>query len=407
MSGKRQNDVVDIEALRARARDALAPVEPAGPPQSSEEARTLMLSSRTDGGRQVPSYYLLYFLLVDLLGFPKTGQWEKVAWTVPIRYQGRLYAVEHRKLGVGIFAPNLDSSASMSGRPTAAQEEDAREIARCLRSAVEVAEPYFEWRAQQAVKGTQLNVVNRNKWLFERYEYFRGRYSELRGEAKAKGDTKRVTKEDLDDGTHLTSVQFPFWGLYQDAEWTAQAAIEAFFSWTEHAFIHLALLQGRLQTGEDVARLANSNWKEKVKAALDLQNEVTKSYYDTLLELRYQVRNFMAHGAFGKSGEAFSFHSGAGAVPVLLTGARHDRYSFTGKAAFDEDAALETIEGFLEHLWSGNTRPARQYLFSDLPIILTYVENGKYSRAMRSEGEMATLVEWLTQKFDDAENMDW
>src|SRR6185295_6297860 len=98
------------------------------------------------------------------------------------------------------------------------------------------------------------------------------------------------------------------------------AAIEAFFSWTEHVLILIAILQGRLKTGMDVARVAQGDWSEKIKAAVDLSgNAKMKALYEELLEIRRQVRNFMAHGAFGKHGEAFRFHSGAGAVPVNLT----------------------------------------------------------------------------------------
>ena len=87
--------------------------------------------------------------------------------------------------------------------------------------------------------------------------------------------------------------------------WYALAAIEAFFSWTEHAFIHLAILQGKLTVGTQVAELAEDNWNAKFKAALDISDKETKEHYDKLLDLRAQVRNFVAHGAFGKEGKHF------------------------------------------------------------------------------------------------------
>ena len=66
---------------------------------------------------------------------------------------------------------------------------------------------------------------------------------------------------------------------------------------------------------------------------------------------------------FGKRGEAFHFHSGAGAVPVLLT-ERHGVYgaAIEGEVAFDEPSAIETIEEFIAHLWSGTREPARIYI---------------------------------------------
>jgi hypothetical protein len=64
--------------------------------------------------------------------------------------------------------------------------------------------------------------------------------------------------------------------------------------------------------------LAIGDWKDKFKAAIDLRDQTAKGHYDTLLEIRRQIRNFVAHGAFGKDGQAFDFHSSAGAVPVRL-----------------------------------------------------------------------------------------
>lgn len=195
--------------------------------------------------------------------------------------------------------------------------------------------------------------------------------------------------------------------MLREAKWNAQAAIEAFFSWTEHAFIHLAILQGRLHTGKDVAQLAESDWKAKFKAALDLNDVSTKEHYDALLDLRAQIRNFLAHGAFGKRGEAFRFHSGAGAVPVLLTDDQRHRYSLTGKPAFDEKWAIDEIEAFIEHLWSASRAPAKHHISSDLPAILTFVEDGTYAHAMSSEESMMDFVEHLTGEIDRAANMDW
>lgn len=366
-----------------------------------------MLSSRTNGGRDLPPYYLVYFLLVDLLGFPNLGKWEKTAWTVPIRFQGRLYGIEHRKMGLGIFAPTLDANARMSARPTEAAEADARQIAALIRKAVGVAEPYFEWCAEQAAVGSNLNVLNNSDWLFDRYIFFRDRFHALSAEAERRKDERIVKKETLKDGTVVTSGSIPSYNLYKESKWNAQAAIDAFFSWTEHAFIHLSILQGRLRTGEEVARLAEADWKTKFKAALDLNDAVTKEHYESLLDLRAQIRNFMAHGAFGKRGEAFRFHSDAGAVPVLLTHRQRQRYALTGQPAFDEAGAITQIEDFVTYLWSGPRATMKHHIFSDLPSILTFVADGTYARALRSEEDMKSFVEDLTRQFDRAADMDW
>ena len=127
----------------------------------------------------------------------------------------------------------------------------------------------------------------------------------------------------------------------------------------------------------------------------------------TLLDLRAQVRNFMAHGAFGKRGEAFHFHSGAGAAPVLLTSEQRHKFSVSGRPPFDERIAIDEIELFLQFLWSGPCSPARCYLSSGLPSILTYAADGTYAQAMQSDAEMEAFVHHLTYQAERAANMDW
>ncbi|ARV18554.1 hypothetical protein AEP_01610 [Curvibacter sp. AEP1-3] len=386
---------------------ALVDLEPAGPPRADAEGRGLFLSARTNGGRSLPAYYLVYFLLIDFLKFPSLGQWEKSAWAVPVRFRDRLYVIEHRKMGLGVFAPNLDPAARMSGTPSEQAEEDARAITALITKAVSIAEPYFQWRAEQAVSTPGLNVVNKTYELFSRYVYFRDRFHALSEQTETRRRERNVEKRTLSNGAVITSGSSPSIQLRREAIWNAQAAIEAFFSWTEHVFIHLAILQGKLKSGDEVARLAESDWKAKFKEALSVAEPQTKLHYDKLLDLRAQVRNFVAHGAFGKQGEAFRFHSGAGAAPVLLTNSQKHKYSLTGSKAFDERLAIADIESFLLHLWSESRAPARSYVFSSLPSILTYAVDGTYARAMLSDEEMKLFVEHLTGQFDRAADMDW
>jgi hypothetical protein len=197
--------------------------------------------------------------------------------------------------------------------------------------------------------------------------------------------------------------------LQQEANWLALAAIDSFFSWTEHVLIHLAILQGKCTTGDDIAGLAAAKWDAKFKAALDINEPDTKHYYDELTVIRRQLRNFVAHGSFGNLGEAFSFHSGTGAVPVTLPH-REDGTSFrlgVGIEFVDHDA-ITLIHDFIGHLWSGPRRPARIYLQHEaLPLILTMAQSGEYARAMASDEKMTELVYHLRRESDRHAKMDF
>jgi hypothetical protein len=352
----------------------------------------LFLGSRTNGGRALPDYFLVYFLLVDLLEFPNFGQDEKVAWSVPVQYEGRLYVVEHRKMGLGIFEPQLDPTKRMSGPVTEQGERDSVEICKLIQKACDLAEPYFEWRAQLQAKGSELNVVNHSRWLFERYEFFRSEAYRAASESEARREQKDYTGA---------------WHASKQADWFAQSAIEAFFSWTEHAFIHLAILQGKLTTGEEVRVVAAADWRAKFKAAIDVSESAAKAHYDRLLDLRTQIRNFLAHGSFGKRGEAFSFHSGAGAVPLLISEGANHPFHIAGRPATQDFLALSQIQEFIDWLWATHLATAKLHLDSSLPSILTYAVNGTYASAMQDEDSMREFVEHLERKWDDAANMDW
>jgi len=401
------NPAAEFDDLKRKVVRALGEVKPAGSPHSEDEPKSLLLSSRTQGSKLLPSYYLVYFLLVDFLQYPRMGQSEKSAWTVPIRYGGRLYAIEHQKMGLRICAPNSDPNARMSGRPNEQQEMDSELIAKRIQKAVSCAAPYFSWLAEKEAEGNRLNVLNHCRWLFERFQFFRTKFFDQKDEIERRNDSLRQNKDRNDIQSILGCLDSGLLKSSTEADWIAQAAVDAFFSWSEHAFIHLAILRGRVKNGTQVADLAATNWKEKFRAALDLDNRVFKMHYDTLLVIRVQMRNFMAHGAFGKRGEAFLFHSGAGAVPILLTEDATNSYSFSGDPDFDEVEAIKSIDSFLSDLWSSEISAAEPHLFSKLPSILTFASDGSYSKAMKSKEAMSQLVEYLENQMDAAANMDW
>lgn len=382
----------DIELLKAKLLEAINPICSAVGSTKAEKD-FLFTAQRTDAGRKLPPYYLCYFLFVDLLGFKNLGQFEKISWSVPLDYKGTAYLLEHRKFGLGLFAADKDK-----------QENEAKEIVKLIHKAVRQARPYFEWRALEASKNSELNVLNHSRRLFSRFEYFLNEYHNKAEEAKLRKDERIVT--DLGNGAQTISM--PGYELKRNSEWLAISAIDSFFSWTEHIFIHAAALKGNISTGEDVANLADEEWANKFKAALDIKDQHIKPYYDQLVELKRQIRNYIAHGAFGKRGEAFQVHSGAGAIPLLLPHQKGNaRFSFQGDLGFDEGAAIKLLKDFLSIYWESKTYPEVIYIKSDLPTILTYVDNGTYKSAMVSVNEMENYVDHLSGEFDRAANMDW
>ena len=402
----------ELEHVRDAAKRAVAPIQPAN--QASRAAPNLLLTARdTEASRDLPRYYLVYFLLVDLLGFQNLGRFEKLDWSIPIDFEGVAYLIEYRKFGVGIFAGD--------GKD---REEQAKRIAFLIKKGVKAATPYFKWMAERAIKDSKVNVRNVARELFERYTYFRDLHTETSAEAETSKRLYDANRYQWELPIHSYSVResptaspseliamftLPWARVSQNSRWLALATIDAFFSWTEHIFIHLAILQGRVVTAEEVARLAVAEWNVKFKRALGIQDAVFRKYLDELLNMKRQLRNFVAHGAFGKEGEAFNFHSDAGAVPVALDdGPNKTGFSLSSGLAFNDHHALLIIDEFIAHLWSGKLEPAKFYIQeSNLPLFLPMASDGRYSAAMASIESMKQLVDRLLRQSDAAANMDW
>lgn len=385
-----------FELIREMAWRALGAIRPVNS-NTKADKHFLFNSKQTDAGRQLPPYYLVYFLLVDLLGFKNLGRFEKVDWSVPIDFNGQAYLIEHRKFGLCLLAhdPYIEQVA-------------AEEIVIRIKKAVKVAVPYFDWLASQAIERSEVNVVNNSIYLHGRYEFLRALYSSKLNHIARRN--KKVTKNNDDMDFHSwISLASCTHGLQQEANWIAISVIEAFFSWTEHVLIHIAILIGNVTSAKSVADLAIADWAKKFQSVFKLGDKSEKALFDRILSLRQELRNFIAHGAFGKQGEAFSFHSTAGAVPVLLPHKRRSKkFIFGDYLQFDAEAALKTIDEFTCILWAGEREPARVYVHeSGLPTILTFAADGTYISAMTSVDSMENLVEYLSNLSDQASNMDW
>lgn len=127
------------------------------------------------------------------------------------------------------------------------------------------------------------------------------------------------------------------------------------------------------------------------------------------MSVRKELRNYVTHGAFGKQGQAFEFHSGAGAVPVLLPHRRgSNKFSLGEGLKFNLDSALRVIEDLSSYIWMGVRMPAKIYIQqSGLPAILTMAGNNTYLAAMQSVESMNEFVEDLSNRFCRARSMDW
>jgi len=387
----------NIELIRQSAQRALGVIK-AADGNTTADKHFLFNRKQVITKRKLPPYYLVYFLLADLLGFKNLGRFEKIDWSIPIDFNGKAFLLEHGKFGLCLYAHDPESEGAA-----------AEEIATRIQKAVKAATPFFDHLASQAIALSEVNVINNSIPLFCRFEFMRDTYKSKYAESVAESELHALKVKQKNLPLGIWTFGGAYSNLKQEANWLAISAIESFFSWTEHVLIHIAIFTGGVTTAREVADLAAADWSRKFRAVFDITGIEEKSLFDSALSLRQELRNHIAHGAFGKGGEAFSFHSSAGAVPVLLpekTGSK--KFSLGNNLDFDYDLAFGVVDTFIMLLWSGKRAPAQVYIQgSSLPAILTFCADGTYSRAMTSLEEMENLVEYLSNMADQAANMDW
>ncbi len=399
----------ELEKVREYARRAIGPIKPADDDTEAEED-FLFTATQTDAGNKLPPYHLVFFLLIDLLNFENLGRFDKIAWSVPIDFEGRAYLIEHRKFGLGIFARK-------------GEEETAARIVRLIKKGVKAAQPFFKWMAEEAIRASKFNIVNNGPNLFGRYEYMKELYiSSIETQAAVKAEFEEEQKQyrlrlwrrsrtgNSMVGESISILPHDWNELSRHVNWLALGIIDAFFSWTEHIFIHLAVLLGKVTTGEEVALLIGAEWNVKFKKVFDINNKHDKLYLDSMIAIRQQLRNFVAHGAFGKEGQAFHFHSRAGAVPVIFDSTQSkNKFSLTETLGFDNAEALTSIETFIDYMWSGQREPAHIHIQESggLTTVISMASDGKYAFAMQSVNNMREFVNHMIEGNDAHSNMDW
>lgn len=347
---------------------------------------------RTPYEKELKPYYLIFLLFVSFLGYGYSGKEEKVSFTIPIKYKGNVFLLQHRKLGMALL--------SFSGVP----KDDCLSVVKLINKAINKVKPFFDYYANETSNANSLNVINNSIPFFDRLCFQLELYKQ---KVKEKEEfTTRPINNTNDVLADIMSKYNQENTLEREKNWLAISVIDAFFSFTEHVFIHAAILQGKLLTKQEVAQLTVSEWKDKFKKCIDISVPKNRDFYDKLSLLKDQIRNYLTHGAFGKNNEAFQIHSPVGAIPMLLSPIT-SMFSIGENLRFTDEEVIKTIEEFLEYYWNSENFIENIYIQSGLPTVLTFALDNTYKSAMVSLDEMENFTYYLSEKFCNSMNMDW
>jgi len=378
-------------SLNETRENVLRAISPIEKPQASLRSSGNLVVFR---GIPFHDYYLVFLLLIDLLGFKYLGPFEKVAYIIPVDFEGQHYSIVYAKFGMRI-------ECSEGGNPEA--------VYAAVKRGIKAARPYYLWRAKEASITSHLNLESKCPQLWEKYIFLKEQSKALLEKFEAEKENRVVEKGHNEDGSMTwTSISFPAYDFRKQSVWLHEAAVDAFFGWCEQALVHIAVLMGKLTTGKEIADLLRREFGEKCKLVFDLSVPDDKLAYDEILDLRTELRNYVAHGSFGKDGSTFQFHSRVGSVPLkILDTENRSEFRFGTYNLRDWENDYARIESFLSQLWSMGRGPARQYLETGFPCVLTFATDGTYQRAMKNDEEMGKFIMVWAQQIDDAANMDF
>jgi hypothetical protein len=206
------------------------------------------------------------------------------------------------------------------------------------------------------------------------------------------------------------SAAEPALTLDRSGAFSSLAAINAYFSYLEHALVLVLPFTDFDPAAESITGFIGLRWRDKFKRVFDLNADVTaKRLHDRLHEVSETYRNTYGHGGFDKDGGAIYFHvPEVGALPAPLTDVRdspHFDLIPVGSLDFEELCALfDKVDEF----WPPARSPASAYA-TPKRVDVHYDEHSRrrFAEAMESDERFEELLDHDLYVETMAMNTDW
>lgn len=363
---------MDLDAIKARAGEAVRPLKQPSDWSNLDRTSCTVCIGAVHG---LGEAHFVLALLVDLLGYEYSGRGEKRLWSIPVELNDTNLFIEDGKFGMEILAPNIPFV-----------EDVAREVVNCIDRGIQSVREsvYFEeWIRECAGDDNAIlasdSILLHDKFLFFREEFQRHwvEFEQCKSQNCIADPANIVGRIEQ----HSKCA-----GIREKAAWIGQSAIDCFFFWTEHIFMHLAVLLEREEVNSigKCNKLIKNDWKSKYKSVFDTEaDEEASLFLHTLTEIR-ESRNFTTHGRFGQRGERLWVPTRRGCFPynVKSSRSRDPWCRLNDEMGFTERESLQAIERFIEYLWSGARQPARM-LLQETPLPL--IERELYTKVSKPQ----------------------
>jgi hypothetical protein len=345
----------------------------------------------------LPVPALVQFTLVDVLNLDDWGRAEKTAFQIPFCYRGVRCMVAHQKFGLRLYVASEDEETARNLRA---------EIVGKLSRAIRIVERRLlrDYGETQVARGA-ITIVNQLHSL-------RGMYQHFREEAEATFVQRNEADDDPPQGldAFLEQVNRGL-ALDRSGAYTALAAINAYFSYLEHALVLVLPFTDFDPARESITEFIGMRWRDKFRRVFDLNGDTTaKRMHDRLYDIAETYRNTYGHGGFDKAGGAIYFHVPTlGALPVRLTDVRESpHFDLVPIRPFDFHDICSVFDQVDELLRTNNvSRFGMRYAEAGLDVRYDEHARKRFVEAMESDQQFEELLDQHSYAQDMVANMDW
>ena len=330
---------------------------------------------------QLPSASVVFLCLAELLEFPHTGREEKVAWSIPFKFESRDFVFILQKFGLHLYGN--DASAETKAA--------AHDLVRKLNSSARLAEGLLEPLMKEQADLGNITLRNRFVQLNNRYWYFR-----FEAEKRYKAD---VLPE---------KGPIAFAGLFQketEGSYYVAAMLDAYFSHFEHLLV-LLLAYARFDPAKDSLYVfTGENWDCKLKRIIKLDNKRAREVFHAIHAVKERHRNYQSHGNFLRSGRSLHIHNRGGAISVgFSSGEEEHPFGWIEESEYKRIcAAFDSMDQLIK-----DVHPfAYKYVSSGLDIAFDQKSRDKFDKACSSEEDFNDFLELEHHTADMHANMDW
>lgn len=346
---------------------------------------------------QIQHPFIVFIIFVYLKGFKFSGRWEKIAWTIPIKFKGQPYLLTHRKFGFYIIS-NSDEE-----KVTALGIEAMSQIKKAIHSAEGLIQPYVKDKVNKG----EFSVNNEYHKIQDKYLFFRdAAKTEYEKIKKLDSKKRKIRIENFADSFNGRMA------LVKAADYNASAMIDAYFSLLEHILVLLVPFSKHVDHSTfKTEEFIGMNWKDKYKIIFQIISDVESlKQMEKLTEIKEAFRNPLAHGYFFKNGNSFFVHmEHIGAIPFSLTKNNGNLiYGMEKIGSFNFSQICRAFDDFDKFLHKNiQSKFGMLYIKSGLLIAFTKDISEYYQSFMTSMRKFNNFIEYQSSLADDASNMDW